>query len=62
MLFLVMRLTHLSFPQNYVNYVYNCNGLALISYIFELINIKENGGYDLRSNKGLLLQAPGVNS
>ena len=28
------------------------------SYICELINIKESEGYSLRSNKGLLLQAP----
>jgi len=30
------------------------------SYICELINIKESGGYNLRSNKGLLLQEPRV--
>ena len=34
-------------------------GLAA-SYICELINIKESGGYNLRSNKGLLLQAQRV--
>ena len=28
------------------------------SYICELINIKESGGYNLRSNEGVLLQAP----
>ena len=28
------------------------------SYICELINIKESGGYNLRSNEGGLLQAP----
>ena len=33
------------------------HGLAP-SYICELINIKESGGYNLRSHKGLLLQAP----
>ena len=28
------------------------------SYTCELINIKESGGYNLRSNEGVLLQAP----
>ena len=28
------------------------------SYICKLINIKESGGYNIRSNEGLLLQAP----
>ena len=28
------------------------------SYICELINIKDSGGYNLRSNEGVLLQAP----
>ena len=32
------------------------------SYICELINIKESGGYNLRLNKGLLLQAPRVDT